>query len=62
MSVLTNIFQKRTITVTDLWRGRAIVPEIRLCGKWLKAAGFGKGQKVDIIIEGNQLIIRKRHA
>ncbi|MEO9802658.1 MAG: SymE family type I addiction module toxin [Reichenbachiella sp.] len=35
----------------------AIVPEIRLCGKWLKESGFEEGMYVNIEVQNNRLII-----
>ena len=49
----------RKLTVTDLWRGKAIVPELRLCGKWLKQAGFNRGHRVEISFDEDAIIIRK---
>jgi hypothetical protein len=34
-----------------------IVPELKLSGAWLEAAGFKAGEKVNIAIQDNQLII-----
>jgi len=33
------------------------VPEIRLCGKWLKESGFEEGMYVNIEVQNNRLII-----
>lgn len=33
------------------------VPQIRLCGKWLKNAGFKQGDNIKIITMNNCLII-----
>jgi hypothetical protein len=35
------------------------VPQIRLCGAWLKKAGFDEGTVVEVEIHDNQLIIKK---
>lgn len=44
-------------------KGRIVVmePEIRLCGQWLKQAGFLPGQIVYVKQEGNQLVIVPLH-
>jgi hypothetical protein len=34
-----------------------IVPELKISGVWLEAAGFRAGEKVNIAIRENQLII-----
>lgn len=34
-----------------------VLPEIRLCGKWLKAIGFDCGQLVTVQHEKNKIII-----
>lgn len=39
------------------WGERKIVPELKLSGIWLEAAGFRPGEKVNIAIKENQLII-----
>jgi toxic protein SymE len=38
-------------------RRTAIVPEIRLCGKWLKEYGFHQGQSVIINCEEKKITI-----
>ncbi len=43
----------------SLARGeRKIVPELKVSGIWLEAAGFKAGEKVIIIISDRQLIIK----
>jgi hypothetical protein len=39
------------------WGNQKIVPELKLSGAWLEAAGFRAGEKVNIAIQDNQLII-----
>lgn len=39
------------------FRKDVIVPEIRLCGQWLKQAGFNSGKTVSVQIENNKLVI-----
>ena len=35
----------------------AIVPEIRLNGKWLEKLGFGMGQKVKVEYKNGQIVL-----
>ena len=39
------------------WYGYALMPEIRLCGKWLREAGFECGDEVIVKCSGNKLEI-----
>ncbi|MGG7664743.1 SymE family type I addiction module toxin [Dyadobacter sp. BHUBP1] len=39
------------------WHGYVFTPEIRLCGKWLEAAGFECGDEVTVKCLGNKLEI-----
>ncbi|MCE7058775.1 SymE family type I addiction module toxin [Dyadobacter sp. CY343] len=41
---------------TSQWNSK-FVPEIRLCGKWLKDMGFDYGQHITVRLEGERLII-----
>lgn len=34
------------------------VPEVRLGGKWLAEQGFNVGDYIDLILEGEQIVIR----
>jgi len=34
-----------------------VIPEIRLCGKWLREIGFEHGQLITVRLECNKLII-----
>jgi len=36
----------------------SIVPELRLCGKWLKEIGFNENQRVEVHTEQNLIIIK----
>lgn len=38
--------------------GSKIIPELKLSGIWLEAAGFKAGSRVNITIEENRLIIK----
>ena len=38
------------------------VPTIILKGQWLKAAGFEAGQYVEVVCEGNKIILSKTTA
>lgn len=52
---------KRQLKVLPKYKARVnkavIVPEIRLCGKWLQNAGFTTGQSVSVVSEPNKLTI-----
>lgn len=39
------------------WYGYALMPEIRLCGKWLREAGFECGDEVTVKCLGNKIEI-----
>jgi toxic protein SymE len=39
------------------FRQAVLFPEIRLCGKWLKNAGFSCGQTVTVTHERNRIVI-----
>lgn len=39
------------------WYGYVLTPEIRLCGKWLEAAGFECGDEVTVKCLGNKIEI-----
>jgi hypothetical protein len=41
----------------ELTYGQKIVPELKVSGVWLEAAGFRAGEKVNITISNQQLII-----
>ena len=43
---------KRTLKIEatgDFFRGK-VKPKIRLCGKWLEAAGFKPGERVELVV------------
>ncbi|HWY12120.1 MAG TPA: SymE family type I addiction module toxin [Bacteroidia bacterium] len=37
--------------------GRIVVPEIKLCGRWLRKYGFKQGQSIMITCEENKITI-----
>jgi hypothetical protein len=41
----------------ELTYSRKIVPELKVSGVWLEAAGFKAGEKVNITVSKQQLII-----
>ena len=48
----------RQLTVSYMYQsGKFEVPFIRICGKWLKDAGFSVDDKVRVIVEDNLLIL-----
>lgn len=48
----------RSGTVCGRWRENKQVPEMRLSGNWLEAAGFGLGQMFEVRVEEGALVIR----
>lgn len=34
------------------------VPEIRLCGKWLKEAGFNEGSRVEVEVGSGVMVLK----
>ena len=53
---------KRQLKVYEKYISRSykqyvILPEIRLCGKWLQDIGFDRGQSVTVQHEKNKIII-----
>ncbi|WP_409014323.1 SymE family type I addiction module toxin [Dyadobacter sp. CY326] len=38
------------------WNSK-FVPEIRLCGKWLENMGFGSGERIQVRLENDRIII-----
>ena len=47
----------RRLTVTHLHQCNSTVPFIRLCGKWLKDAGFSITDKVNVTVKDNLLVL-----
>ena len=51
----------KTLTVSTLFRPlrweTQLVPFLRMSGKWLNAAGFTPGKKVNVRIENGELIL-----
>ena len=47
----------RQLTVSYLHQLNGSVPFIRLCGKWLKDAGFSVTDKVIVTIKDNLLVL-----
>jgi len=48
----------RQLTVSYLYQsGKFSVPFIRLCGKWLKDAGFSTKDKIRVIVKDNLLVL-----
>ncbi|TKC54872.1 type I toxin-antitoxin system SymE family toxin [Pedobacter hiemivivus] len=38
--------------------GQKVVPELKLCGLWLKEQGFCVGQMVEVVVRYGELVIR----
>lgn len=53
--------RKRTLKVCEQFRttrgGDRVVPQIRLCGKWLADAGFQIGDSVLVVVGDHELYI-----
>jgi len=47
----------RKVTVSYTFRDNTTVPMIRLRGKWLKRAGFGEGNLVEITVADGSLTL-----
>jgi len=58
-------FEHRCLTVGGLGEyygadgSRVAKPQINLNAKWLADAGFGVGEKIDVEVKENELVIRK---
>lgn len=50
---------RRKATVTSYFDARAIVPMIRLRGRWLMRAGFRKGDALQVEIEEGRLVLTR---
>jgi hypothetical protein len=54
-----------TATVTDeVWTAKGNIrrehPLLRIRGKWMEAAGFSRGTKVVVKLDGDKLVITKQ--
>ena len=54
--------QERKLKVGCKFQNRAfhqmvMMPEIKLCGKWLKESGFCEGQEIKVVVENQKLVI-----
>lgn len=38
-----------------------LVPELRLCGEWLRRSGFRIGEQVQVTIKDQEIIIKPLH-
>jgi len=47
----------RQLTVSYLHQLNGSVPFIRLCGKWLKDAGFSVDDKINVTVKDNLLVL-----
>jgi len=48
----------RLLTVCGRWRAGKRVPDIHLCGLWLRRAGFDLGQELEVEVDAGALTIR----
>lgn len=52
--------EKHVLTVRDYSSfGRSRCPQINMTGKWLEKAGFAAGDRVQVSVEKNRLVIEK---
>ncbi len=49
---------RRSGTVCGRWTGGARVPDLRLSGRWLRAAGFDLGQAYEVEVQAGKLVVR----
>jgi hypothetical protein len=49
---------RRSLTVCGRWTGRARIPDLRMSGWWLRAAGFDLGQAYEVEVSAGTLVIR----
>jgi hypothetical protein len=49
---------RRFATICGRFQGHGRVPDLRLSGKWLAAAGFDLGQQYEVEVEAGRLTIR----
>jgi hypothetical protein len=49
---------RHLLTVCGRWRAGKRIPDIRLCGLWLKRAGFDLGQELEVDVEAGAMTIR----
>jgi hypothetical protein len=48
----------RFFTVCGRWRRGRKIPDLRLTGQWLEAAGFPLGQEIEVEVEAGRLTLR----
>jgi hypothetical protein len=48
----------RFFTVCGRWRRDRKIPDLRLTGRWLEAAGFPLGQEIEVEVEAGRLTLR----
>ena len=49
---------RRSGTVCGRWSGRERFPDLRLSGRWLRAAGFDLGQAYEVEVRAGRLVVR----
>ncbi len=49
---------RRSLTVCGRWTGRTRIPDLRMSGWWLRAAGFDLGQAYEVEVLAGTLVIR----
>jgi hypothetical protein len=49
---------RRSLTVCGRWTGTTRIPDLRLSGWWLRAAGFDLGQACEVEVLAGTLVVR----
>jgi type I toxin-antitoxin system toxin SymE len=49
---------RRSLIVCGRWTGKARIPDLRMSGWWLRAAGFDLGQAYEVEVQAGKLTIR----
>lgn len=49
---------RRLLTVCSRFQPGGRVPDLRMTGRWLEAAGFASGQQFDVEVEAGKLTLR----
>ena len=53
----TRVLKIYTKTRFNKW-DQSTVPEIRLCGEWLKDAGFKEGNKIEVEVGSGVMVLK----
>lgn len=53
--------KKRTYKIGELYKYNKFVPVIKITGKWLEKHNFKTGDKINLLVEKDKLIITKEN-